>query len=176
METKNESSTSSANPLKIERIFNAARERVWKAWTDPEEIKRWWGPKNFTAPIAKNDFCVEGRYLLDMRSPDGKDFWSTGIYKEIVQLERIKLNDSFADENGNIVSASYYGMSGDFPRELSLELTFEDMDGKTKFTLNYPDLGRMSEKDRKDMEQGWNESFDKLEAVLQTPEAITPMI
>ena len=172
METKNEKSTSFASSLRIMRMFNAPRERVWKAWTDPEDIKRWWGPKNFTVPFAENDFCVEGKYLMAMRSPDGKDFWSTGTYKEIVPMERVKLTDSFADEEGNVVSASYYGMSGDFPLELPVELTFEDIVGKTRFTLYYPDLGRMSEKDRNDMEQGWNESFDKLETLLQEPQII----
>ena len=153
--------------LRIIRIFNARRERVWKAWTDPEDIKRWWGPKDFSAPIAQIDFRVGGKYLLAMRSPDGKDFWSTGVYKEIIPMERIVISDSFSDEKGNVVSASYYGMSADFPLEMTAEMTFEDIDGKTRFTVFYPDLGKMSEKDRRDMEQGWNESFDKLEAVFQ---------
>lgn len=164
--------TKTSNSLTIVRVFNAPRERVWKAWTDPEEIKRWWGPKDFTAPYARIDFRVGGKYLLAMRSPDGKDFWSTGTYKEIIPMEQIVVTDSFADENGNVVSATYYGMDANMPLEMTLSMKFEDQDGKTKFTLHYAELGRMSSDDRKNMEQGWNESFDKLEAALQMPEKI----
>ncbi len=97
----------------ITRMFDAPREIVWKAWTDPELTKRWWGPKNFTAPVIRIDLRVGGKYLNCMRGPDGKDYWSTGIYREIVPRERLVMTDSFADEKGNVVPASYYGMTGD---------------------------------------------------------------
>jgi uncharacterized protein YndB with AHSA1/START domain len=123
--------------LVITRIFDAPREKVWKAWTEPERVKRWWGPKNFTAPFSKIDFCVGESFLFCMRSPEGQDFWSTGIYREIVEPERIVCTDSFADEKGNVVPATYYGMSPDFPLELQVTLTFEEHDGKTKMTLRH---------------------------------------
>jgi uncharacterized protein YndB with AHSA1/START domain len=146
---------------------------VWKAWTNPEEIKRWWGPKNFTAPFVKIDFRVGGKYLLAMRGPDGKDYWNTGIYKEISPMERIVVTDSFSDEKGNVVPATYYGMGEGFPLEMTAEFTFEDDNGKTKFTLKYLRMGNLRAEDRKNMEQGWTESFDKLAASLQKPEVIT---
>jgi uncharacterized protein YndB with AHSA1/START domain len=114
--------------LVITRVFNAPRELVWKAWTDPELVKHWWGPRYFTAPVIKIDLRVGGRYLYDMRSPDGQDFWSTGTYSEIVPLERIVATDSFADEEGHIVPASHYGLSGDFPSQMLLTVLFEDYD------------------------------------------------
>ncbi|AKB78832.1 putative glutathione S-transferase-related transmembrane protein [Methanosarcina horonobensis HB-1 = JCM 15518] len=49
--------------LVITKIFNAPRELVWKAWTDPERVKRWWGPKGFTSPVSEIDFRVGGAYL-----------------------------------------------------------------------------------------------------------------
>jgi len=70
--------------LVITRVFEAPRERVWKAWSDAERLKRWWGPKHFTAPVCKIDFRVGGSYLSCMRSPEGQDYWSTGAYREIV--------------------------------------------------------------------------------------------
>jgi uncharacterized protein YndB with AHSA1/START domain len=70
--------------LVITRIFDAPREKVWKAWTDPERVKRWWGPKDFTAPVIKIDLRVGGKYLYCMRSPEVKDFWSGGIFQEVV--------------------------------------------------------------------------------------------
>jgi uncharacterized protein YndB with AHSA1/START domain len=146
--------------ITITRVFDAPRDLVWKAWTDPEHLKRWWGPKNFTAPVSKIDLRVGGKYLSCMRGPDGKDYWSTGVYREIVPLERIVVTDSFADEKGNVVPASYYGMAGDFPLELLVKVTFEELGDKTKMVLRHEGIpsGMMREL----TETGWSESFDKL--------------
>lgn len=151
--------------LVITRFFDAPRERVWKAWTEPEHMMKWWGPKNFTAPACKMDFRVGGKYLFCMRSPEGKDYWSTGVYQEIVKPERLIFTDSFADENGNVVSGAHYGMGDDFPLEMTVIVTFEDMGGKTKMTLRHTSMpaGDMS----KMAGQGWNESFDKLAESLK---------
>jgi len=138
---------------------------VWKAWTDPELLKRWWGPKIFTAPVINVDFRVGGKYLYAMRSPDGKDFWSTGTYYEITPFERIVATDSFADEKGNVVPASYYGMTRDWPLEAKVSSIFEEKKGKTKYTLRYeltPPKEMLGP-----MVAGWNESFDKLEKVVE---------
>jgi uncharacterized protein YndB with AHSA1/START domain/uncharacterized glyoxalase superfamily protein PhnB len=98
-----------------------------------------------------------------MRSPEGKDYWSKGTYREIVAPERIVLTDSFADEKGNIVSGSYYGLSPDFALESLVTLVFEEYDGKTRFTLRY--LG-IPDGDFDNAQAGWNESFDKLAEYL----------
>jgi uncharacterized protein YndB with AHSA1/START domain len=133
---------------------------VWKAWTTPEEMKKWWGPKYFTAPVSKIDLRVGGKYLSGMRGPDGKDYWSTGVYRELIPLERIVATDSFADEKGNVVPASHYGMAGDFPLELLVTVTFEALGNKTKMVLRHEGIpfGMMREM----TETGWRESFDKL--------------
>ncbi len=151
---------SARDELIITRIFDAPRELVWNAWTEPEHLQRWWGPKDFTAPACKIDFRVGGKYLFCMKSPDGKDYWSTGVYREIVPLERIVCTDSFADEHGNIVPATYYGMSSDFPLEMLVTVTFEELGEKTKMTLKHTGLptGEMTEQTG----AGWNESFDKM--------------
>lgn len=153
------------NELVITRIFDAPRELVWKAWTDPEHCMKWWGPKNFTAPVCRMDLRVGGKYLNCMRSPDGKDYWTTGIYKEIVKPEKLVYTDSFADENGNVVPASHYNMPGEFPLEMVVTVTFEELDGKTKMTLVHKDMpaGKMQEM----AGTGWNESFDKLAETLK---------
>jgi len=150
--------------LVITRVFDEPRELVWKAWTDPERMKRWWGPKNFTAPVCKIDLRVGGVYLYCMRSSEGQDYWSTGVYREIVPQERIVCTDSFADEKGNPVPASHYGMGGDWPAELLVTVTFAESAGKTKFTLRHVGIpaGQMKEL----TSAGWNESFDKLADVL----------
>ena len=64
--------------LVIMRVFDAPRETVWKAWTEPKHFMRWWGPKGFTSPDCEIDLCVGGKYLYCMLSPEGQDYWSTG--------------------------------------------------------------------------------------------------
>jgi uncharacterized protein YndB with AHSA1/START domain len=158
--------TADEGVLVIERVFDAPRELVWKAWTEPELVMRWWGPKGFTAPAAEIDFRVGGKILFAMQSADfneGRPIWSTGVYREIVPLERIVMTDSFADEDGNVVPATHYGMGSDFPLEMLVTVTFEDLDVKTKMTLRHEGLPAG---DKDDAGVGWNESFDKLAASL----------
>lgn len=151
--------------LLITRIFSAPRELVWKAWTEPERVMRWWGPKYFTSPICKMDFRVGGSYHFCMQSPEGEDFWSTGVYLETIPLEKIVCTDSFADENGNVVPATYYDMEEDFPLELELTITFEDHNGNTKMILRH--IGIPEGITQELTKQGWNESFDKLAEILE---------
>jgi uncharacterized protein YndB with AHSA1/START domain len=155
----------STNELLLTRIFDAPRNLVWKAWTEPERFMRWWGPKGFTSPVCKIDLRVGGKYLNCMRSPGGQDFWSTGVYREIVPMKRIVCTDSFADEKGNVVPASNYGMQGEWPLELIVKVTFEEKGGKTRMTLRHEGIpaGTMSDNTR----AGWNESFDKLAESLK---------
>ncbi len=124
--------TKNKDALIITRTFDAPRDLVWKAWTDPEYYKKWWGPKYFTAPIGKLDLRVGGKYLSCMRGPDGRDYWSTGVYREIIPLEKLVMTDSFADEKGNVVPASHYGMAGEFPLELLVTLTSKTSPARQK--------------------------------------------
>ncbi len=156
--------TPSDREVVIQRVFDAPRELVWKAWTDPQHVMRWWGPKGFTAPSCRIDFREGGSYLYCMRSPEGQDYWSTGVYREIVLLERIVATDSFADEHGNVVPATHYGMSADVPIEMLVTVTFEDLAGKTKLTLRHAGLPAEL---RTDAGQGWSESLDKLAEALK---------
>jgi len=156
----------SNNELIITRVFDAPRERVWKAWTDSEMLKRWWGPKGFSSPVAKFDLKVGGKYLNCMRSPEGKDYWSTGVYRKIMEPEQLIMTDSFADQEGNVVPATHYGLGADFPLEMQISVMFEEQTGRTKLTLKHSGTAGVNEKDLSDMEQGWNQSFDKLAELL----------
>ena len=166
MTAKNtEATTSSGRELVIERILDAPRELVWKAWTEPERLMRWWGPNGYSCPIAKNDLRVGGTYLFCMRTPEGQDTWSGGTYQEIVPMERIVATDHFADEHGNRIPASTYGLEGDWPEDLLVTVTFEDFDGKTKRTLRHAGF---PEGDMPGMAaEGWNQSLDKLAESLK---------
>lgn len=157
--------------LTIERNFNAPVEDVWKMWSDPEGMKKWWGPRGFSAPKIETDFREGGKYLFNMHgspAPEAppQDFWSTGRYKEIVPMKKIVLTDSFSDEKGNAVPSDYYGMKG-FPMETEVMILFEGMGDKTRMILKYPYPGDFDEKMLSDMKQGWEESFDKMSEALQ---------
>jgi uncharacterized protein YndB with AHSA1/START domain len=152
--------------LVITRIFDAPRELVWKTWTEPARVKRWWGPQGFTSPFCRIDLRVGGTYLYCMQSPEGREYWSTGVYREIVPPQRIVCTDSFSDEKGNVVPASHYGMTGDYPRELVVTVTFEEQKGRTKFTLRH--AGFPSGEMRDLAGAGWNTSLDKLAEFLRS--------
>lgn len=154
--------------LRITRIINAPRERVWQAWTDPEQIRKWWGPAGFTAPHATSDLRTGGTFLYAMRGPAGtefdKDMWSGGEYLEVIPMEKIVATDNFTDEHGNVISPNDAGMPGEWPEQMVVTVSFEDTeDGKTRLTLEH--TGHPAE--MADMaEAGWNESLDKFEAIL----------
>lgn len=151
------------NEYSATRVINAPIEKVWQAWADPDIFKRWWGPRGYSSNLAKTDFRVGGRYLWNMHSPEGKDFYSAGAFKEIIPMKKIVYTDSFSDENGKVIPASDYGMPGNWPMELTTTVTFEDMDGKTKVIWQEPDVPQES---LKDAMEGGRETMDKLEELL----------
>ncbi|MGI0141681.1 MAG: SRPBCC family protein [Candidatus Micrarchaeales archaeon] len=160
--------------LVIERVFDAPVERVWKAWTEPEQVMKWWGPKGFSAPVIEIDFRIGGKYLYCMRASDEmakmlgrKDFWNTGTYKEIVPHKKLVATDSFADEKGNVVPAAYYGMSKNFALESTVTIIFEEQhDGRTKTLIRYS--GVPEGETMEQASQGWEQSLDKLADSLAT--------
>lgn len=148
------------NILTISRTLDAPRDLVFKAWTDPEMCAHWWGPDNYTTPHCKIDLRVGGKTHFCMRSPEGQDFWCGGVYKEIIVPSKIVITDYFADEEGNPVSPTKYGLPSDFPEEALITVIFEDLRGRTRFTL-YHTIPSMD-----DAKIGWNQSFDRLAAYL----------
>jgi uncharacterized protein YndB with AHSA1/START domain len=163
-EMKSNTTQAPANAIVIERTFEAPRTLVWRAWTEPEPLMRWWGPEHFTSPFCRMDLQVGGTYLFCMRDPEGNDYWSTGEYLEIVEPERLVFTDSFADAQGNLIPASQYGMAGDWPDALLVTVTLEDLEGRTRMTLRQEGL---PEGEAREMTAaGWSGSFDKLAASL----------
>ena len=148
------------NEIVINRVFNLPVSVVWLAWTDAEYFKKWWGPRGFTCPSSKMEARVGGKYLSCMRGPDGKEFWSTGVVKELIPERKLVVTDSFSDEKGNIKSAAEHGMPGDWPKELLITVYLEEADGATKMKLRHQGI---PDEMREDCIKGWNESLDKLE-------------
>jgi len=148
------------NEIVINRVFNLPVSVVWLAWTDTEYFKKWWGPRGFTCPSSKMEARVGGKYLNCMRGPDGKEYWSTGVVKELIPERKLVVTDSFSDDKGNIKPASEYGMPGNWPKELLITVYLEEADGATKMKLKHQGIPNEM---REDCIKGWNESFDKLE-------------
>jgi uncharacterized protein YndB with AHSA1/START domain len=87
----------------ITRIFDVPRGLVFKAWTDPEHMARWWGPQGFTNPICELDARVGGAWRIVMRSPAGIEYPCGGVYREIVEPERLVFTNIATDNEGNPV-------------------------------------------------------------------------
>jgi uncharacterized protein YndB with AHSA1/START domain len=157
------------NSLTMTRIFDAPKELVWKAWTDPDMVKHWWGPQGFTAPNIKIDLQVGGKYFFSMHGSlaDGTDMihYHVGVFKEIVPSEKIVFTQCFSDKDGNMMSSSEMGMP-EMPAETLITVMFEDTsDGKTKMTLRHDgmpaEFGDMAS-------GGWGQSFDKMAQLVET--------
>jgi len=164
----------------ITRVFDAPIELVWNAWTDPDMIKRWWGPTGFTAPVVQLDLRVGGKYLYCMRgavAPGAPvaDFWSTGTIRAIEPMEQLVLTDAFSDEHGNIVDPTAYGMSPDFPKESEVTISF-DASGhrQTRVTICFPtpkSAATYHAMLASGMDVGWEQSLDKFAESLKVTES-----
>lgn len=161
--------TAQTHELRIERVFDAPRQLVWKVWTTPELIMQWWGPEYFTSPICIVDLQVGGKYLFCMRGPDGTDYWSGGMYKEIVPFEKIVCVDAFANEAGEPIDPTAYGFDPIFPKENVVTITFEEVGEKTKITILYvvESEAVLEIMRRVQMKEGWETSLNKFAVALQ---------
>lgn len=149
----------------VTRIFNAPRELVWKAWTDPQYVKQWWGPKGFTVPFCQMDFRVGGKFLFCMRMPDGQECWNGGEYHEIVPHEKIVSSMYFADSQGNKIEPADLGFDHEAVEGAHDEVLFEDLgNGQTKLTF----IGNETMQNAIESGQleGWKEILDKVGVVV----------
>ncbi|MEG9431696.1 SRPBCC family protein [Terriglobus sp. ADX1] len=160
-----ENAVNETERMTITRVFDAPRELVWKAWTDPKYVMQWWGPKDFTAPVCKIDFRVGGKALFCMKSPDGQECWNGIEYIEIVPYEKIVSLMYFADAEGNKIDPAQVGYEHEVVEEAYDVTLFEDLgDGKTKLTF----IGNEPMKDAAESGQleGWKEIFEKVADVV----------
>jgi uncharacterized protein YndB with AHSA1/START domain len=150
----------------ITRVFDAPRELVFQAWSQPARLMHWWAPRGCTTPHCTVDFRPGGRIHFCMRLPEGRDIWGIGTYREIVVPERIVYSDSFADAHGNPVPPSHYGMSPGHPAETLVTVTFDAREGKTTVTLRHAFPEPVEE--REATAQGWAEMLERLAEYLAT--------
>jgi uncharacterized protein YndB with AHSA1/START domain len=163
---------SSTEPFVISRVFDAPRELVFKAFTDPEHMKHWWGPRGFKVIAHEMDLRPGGMYHYGLEAPDGSRMWGRFIYQEIAAPELIVLISSFSNAEGGITR---HPMSPSWPLEMLSRFSFEVTgDEKTKVTISWTPINESDEelatfeKARPSMTQGWSGTFEQLEAYLAT--------
>ncbi len=139
--------------LVITRIFDAPRELVFKAWTEPAHMAQWWGPRGFTNPVCELDVRPGGALLIHMRGPDGVVIETKGVFRKVIEPERLILTlTNFEDADGR-------------PQlELLNTVEFDEEGGKTKLTLRIVVVRGAPEvaASLATMHEGWNESLDRL--------------
>ena len=153
----------------ISRVFDAPRELVWQAWTDPEHLQRWFGPKGFTMSTCSMDLRPGGVFHYGMKSPDGHEMWGKWTFQEIVPPEKLVVIASFSDAQGGVTR---HPLSATWPLQTLSTTTFTEHAGKTTLTLRWaPDNATEAERQTFDsshasMTKGWGGTMEQLEAYL----------
>jgi uncharacterized protein YndB with AHSA1/START domain len=142
--------------------------RVWRAWTDPEQVRRWWEPTGFTCPLARMDVRESGTSLVAMRSPAGQDLYNTWAYRSIVPLRRFEFIQNFADEAGNTIAPASIGLPPDIPRDVRHLVTFHAL-GEHRTELTVTEYGYVSDQILELSKAGLEQALDKLATSLQEP-------
>lgn len=146
----------SAREVEIVRVYDAPRELVFRAWTDPTHLARWWGPEHFTNPVCEVDARVGGKLRIVMRAPDGNDYPMRGVFQEVVAPERLVFSNIAVDEKDQPIIEG-----------LTI-VTFAEQGGKTKLTLRTRGTAvkPVAIQYLQGMEMGWSQSLTKLAALL----------
>jgi uncharacterized protein YndB with AHSA1/START domain len=156
MTTEAKAATTSDRELVLTRIINAPREKVFKAWTDPELLKQWFAPLPYTTPKAELDVRPGGSNLIVMRDAAGNDFPNRGVYLDVVENERLVFTDAY--------TKAWEPSAKPF---MTVILTFEDEGGKTNYTarvLHWTAADRETH-EKMGFYQGWGQCTDQLEAL-----------
>lgn len=134
------------------RVFEAPRELVFKAWTDPKHLAQWWGPHGFTNPVCEVDARPGGAIRIDMRGPDGTVYPLRGTYQEIVRPERLSFISSGLDEEGNPLF------------EALTTVTFAEDGGKTTLRVHVRVIKATAKaaSHLAGMEEGWTQNLERL--------------
>ena len=139
--------------LTIRRTYARPRAEVFRAWTDPKELTRWWGPPGYDSPSADVDLRVGGRYRLAMRKlPDGKPYYVTGVYQEIVIPERL------------VFTWNWEGGGPPYGSNTLVTIEFQDAGNGTNLVLTHERFD--SEMARDNHTKGWDAGLEKLTELL----------
>jgi uncharacterized protein YndB with AHSA1/START domain len=142
----------SESELVMTRVFDAPRELVFEAWTDPDRVAAWWGPKGFTTISYDMDIRPGGAYRFCMRSPDGTDYWKQGVYREVIAPERLVFTFAWVNADGSL------------DREMLVTVTFDAEGDKTRMTFRQGPFETVAKRD--DHRRGWTSTFERFAEYL----------
>lgn len=161
--------TAAETEFVITRLFKAPRPQVWEAWTRPEILAQWFGPKGVTSTIRTFDLRPGGMMHGRMDSPGGSPMWVKFVYREVVEPSRLVWEHSFADEQANVVSSPF---GGPWPLRILSTLTLVEEGAATRLHLVWTPLDASAEERQafagmtESMTEGWGGTFDKLDDQL----------
>ena len=138
--------------LRMTRVFDAPREKVFRAWTDPEALKQWWGPEGYKATVDSLESTPGGHYRTCMTSPDGNDMWVGGLFKEVKPFDRLVFTFAWEQEDGKL------------GHETQVTVEFREVDGGTELTLVHEFFLDAESRDLHG--QGWTSSLNCLDETL----------
>jgi uncharacterized protein YndB with AHSA1/START domain len=135
--------------LVIRRVFDAPRDIVFKAWTEPEQLKHWWGPEGFTLPFLEMDSTVGGKWRACMRGPDGMNYWQHGVTLEMVPPERLAYTLVWENDPGH---------------EMLVTIAFAERGEQTHMLFRQRPFKSVETRDGH--VGGWSSSFHRLDSLL----------
>ena len=145
-------SGSAPRELVISHVTDAPRELVYKAWSEADRLKEWWGPKGFGLRVVKLDFRPGGIFHYAMQAPSGQELFGRFMYRDMEAPGRIEFINSFSDAEGGITRAPF---SAFWPLEVLNTLTLTEHDGKTTLTLRGGPINA-TEAEQKTFEAGFD--------------------
>jgi uncharacterized protein YndB with AHSA1/START domain len=147
----------SEHELSLVRMIDAPRAKLYKAWTDPELLKRWFAPLPYTTPVAELDVRTGGASLIVMRAPDGTEFPNRGVYLEVVENERLVLTDAY--------TKAWVPSEKPF---MTVIVTFEDAGGQTRYSARVRHWTRADREAHEAMgfHAGWGQCADQLAQIV----------
>ena len=158
-----------ANQMVVTREFDAPRDLLWKAWTEPDRLARWWGPPGSAIEVARLDLRPGGVFHYSMKTPNGPLMWGLFAYREVVPTERIVFVNSFSDAAGGLTRNPWIAT---WPLEILNTLTLTEHGGKTTLTLRGGPINATAEElqafeaGRAGMQGGFAGTFEKLDRYL----------
>ncbi|MBI5373443.1 MAG: SRPBCC domain-containing protein [Sphingobacteriales bacterium] len=153
-----------AKSLIVKRVFNCSAEVVWKLWSEPAYVKQWWGPDQFTCPLADIHFEVGKSSLVAMKAPGemgGRVSYNLWTYTKIEPYKRIEYLQNMADAEGNKRRPVEVGMPADFPEDILTVVTFTSLgENETEVVVTeFADFGQMSHFAKIGLEQCLNKAL-----------------
>jgi uncharacterized protein YndB with AHSA1/START domain len=161
MDMQNPTTGAKTRDIVVTRVYDAPVEQVWKAWSDSERVKQWWGPTGFTCPVANMDFREGGTSLVCMRSPDGFDYYNIWTYHKIVPVQSIEFVLNFADKDGSRIDPASIGMPPGIPQDVRHLITFKPV-GKNQTEMTVTEFGYTNDQIFDLSRMGLEQCLDKM--------------